>query len=90
MAVNKESKEDKEERERLELEKERRLLFGNSPPAKMPLTARGTSKENEELITKFREQTEPKRDMTIIPLNFPKKEEERKPIKNPYEMAVPG
>jgi hypothetical protein len=48
MNTTKESKEDKEERERLELEKDRRLLFGSSTPIKAPFTARGTAFDNED------------------------------------------
>jgi hypothetical protein len=56
MNATKESKEDKEERERLELEKDRRLLFGSSTPTKAPLTARESPASNEELISIHREE----------------------------------
>ena len=46
--ATKESKEDKDERERKEIEKERRLLFGGNPYMK-PL-----NEEDEELVSKHR------------------------------------
>jgi len=75
MNTNKESKEEKEERERLELEKDRRLLFGSSTPTKAPLTARGTAKDNEESLTKFKMEKQDAsysspRNMAKIPMSF--------------------
>lgn len=75
MNTNKESKEEKEERERLELEKDRRLLFGSSTPTKVPLTARGTTQDNEESLTKFRMEKQDEsysspRNMAKIPMSF--------------------
>jgi Mg2+ and Co2+ transporter CorA len=75
MNTTKESKEDKEERERLELEKDRRLLFGSSTPIKAPLTSRGTAYDNEDTLTKFRKEKEDEslsspRNMAIIPMSF--------------------
>jgi len=46
--ATKESKEDKDERERKEIEKERRLLFGGNPYMK-PL-----NEEDEEMVSKHR------------------------------------
>jgi len=95
MNTTKESKEDKKERERLELEKDRRLLFGSSTPAKQaPLTARGNAADNEEAISKFRKEKEvvevsSPRNMAKIPMSFGKDRTHLNECESP-EIPIPG
>ena len=92
--TKKETKEDKEERERLQLEKDRRLLFGTSTPTKAPLTARESpAVASDDMISKIKKQeieTSSPRNMAIIPMSFSSKATHKKQELESPEIPIPG